>query len=255
MSSASWTSPRPKNHDQTRLTAARANQRFFGSTSQSANTRRGSSSAATRTAVPSGRNVSSASVGAGSRRTISSFHSPVFFQATREKKSDVVTRRASGHFSKRSPMNVSATADASASGERPWTARQKFTCGTRKLLPDAVSNSRANLSYGMFVRTASRIQRWYACTAFGQRSIGNSDFTRSTSHHFSAQRSANSSRRKSDSISAARLPGRRSSANARTSDASGSVPMTSMNARRRNVSSEHGSAGATPCRRCAATTI
>ncbi len=76
MSSASWTMPRPRSQNQTRLTAARANQGFFGDTSHDANASRGSSVAVRRTAVPSGSTDPFVPL-SGSKKTISSFHSAV----------------------------------------------------------------------------------------------------------------------------------------------------------------------------------
>ena len=106
MSSGSWMMPRSRNHDQTRLTRLRANHGFFGEMSQSAKTTRGSRPSATLAGVPSGNVaaslagfapsfyfffstgsagvvacsrvfVASVAVLAGSKKTISSFHSPV----------------------------------------------------------------------------------------------------------------------------------------------------------------------------------
>jgi UDP-N-acetylmuramyl pentapeptide synthase len=75
------------------------------------------------TAVPSGKTAFSGPVAPGSRHTISSFHSSVCLKAMREKKAAMPARRASGHFSARAPMKVSATAAVIAVASRPWTAR------------------------------------------------------------------------------------------------------------------------------------
>ena len=64
-------------------------------------------------------------------------------KVTRENTDSSPALRSAGQPSIRLPMKVSAVAAAKGWGPSPCTALMKFTCGTRKLLPFEVNNSRA----------------------------------------------------------------------------------------------------------------
>src|SRR5208282_2522316 len=97
----------PSSQNQARFTMLRANQGFFVSISQSANTSRGSRLGESLTVVPSGNvAVVCAFVEAGFQITISSFHSAVLLMPTCEKNAAMPANWLVGHLSARSPMNV-----------------------------------------------------------------------------------------------------------------------------------------------------
>ena len=153
-SSGSWTMPRPKIHAHVRFTAARANQRFPGASSQSAKATRGSAPGGTFTLRPVRQD---------------GFQRP----HRRGVEADDFLFPFSGGFVSR-PAKTSPPCQPggrpaifrcgcpSRSARRPrraagvhglaWRGR-KFTGGTRKLLPLEVRSSRAIRSYGMLVRT------------------------------------------------------------------------------------------------------
>ena len=73
---------------------------------------------------------------------------------------------------------MSAATSAMPSGVRRAVARKKLASASRKSLPEEVSSARVNASHGSSSFTNERMRRWYTYTAFGQRLIGNSLFTR-----------------------------------------------------------------------------
>ena len=111
-----------------------------------------------------------------------------------------------------------------------------MAAGLANVSPVAVSSSLTTASIGALVAIRSRSHWWKAKLPFAWIVLR---FDRNTSDHFSVQKSANSGRVTSLSMSRSRFFGSASARNARASAAVGSRPQASRYARRTNSESVH----------------